>query len=241
MRQILHSFLDRLGYEPKRPVVKQQISRSTMFEGVKWLSDKKIEIETILDVGASDGRWSKACMKYFPGKQFVLFEPQPVHASALDELERSREGISTVRKAVGGSDGTLLFDISDPFGGGPAVNGAEHVLEVEQVTIDTCIEEMAYKAPFLLKLDTHGLEKSILEGAPKTLSCCQALIIEAYNYRLTEDTMLFWELCAYLYEHGFRPIDLVDTMHRKFDDSLWQMDLFFVRSSWDGFGYINYT
>jgi hypothetical protein len=63
------------------------------------------------------------------------------------------------------------------------------------------------------------------------------LVIEAYNYRISGEALLFWELCAYLAERGFRPVDLVDSMHRPYDDAFWQMDLVFVRSTWAGFAY----
>ncbi|MCI5141636.1 MAG: FkbM family methyltransferase [Candidatus Electrothrix sp. ATG1] len=134
----------------------------------------------------------------------------------------------------------MLFDISTPLGGAPASQDSKDVMEVEMTTIDSACRSLKLKGPFLLKLDTHGIEKSILQGAEQTLSKCAVLIIEAYNYEIREEALLFWELCAFLAEKGFRPIDLVDVMHRKHDHSLWQMDLFFIRSDWEGFNCITY-
>jgi FkbM family methyltransferase len=180
-------------------------------------------------------------MSILNSAQFVLFEPQPVHSKSLDALAASSRGrVIPVKKAVGAEDGSLLFDISDPFGGGPAT-GSENALQVEQTTLDSTVTGLQLEEPFLLKLDTHGFEKSILQGGDLTLTRCTVLVIEAYNYRIARESLLFWELCAFLAERGFRPIDLVDLMHRKYDNSLWQMDLFFIRSSWEGFNHVTYT
>ena len=95
-------------------------------------------------------------------------------------------------------------------------------------TLDAALVDA--KPPFMVKLDTHGAEESILVGAEQTLSRSTAWIIEAYNQRITPDCLLFWELRGSMATHGFRPIDLVDVLHRPHDETLWQMDLSFVRS-----------
>jgi len=241
MKEFIQLLLGKVGYEILRKDRPRNISRNTMTEGLNWLRDRSFSVQTVLDVGASDGRWSKDCMESFPNATYVLFEPQPFHSAALDGYaESAATRVLPVKKAIGGEVGTMSFDISDPFGGGPAVSTSESILDVELTTIDATVSGLNLEGPFLLKLDTHGIEESILHGAEQTLKKCEILIIEAYNYNITSEAMLFWELCAYLYEKGFRTIDLVDVMHRKHDNSLWQMDLFFVRSGWNGFNCITY-
>jgi hypothetical protein len=107
------------------------------------------------------------------------------------------------------------------------------------VTLDAALVDA--QPPFLVKLDTHGAEEAILAGAEQTLARSVAWIIEAYNQRITPDCLLFWELCSQMAAHGFRPLDLVDVLHRPYDKTLWQMDLSFVRSDWNGFSYLGYT
>lgn len=241
MKEFIQALLGKAGYEILRKNRPRNVSRNTMTAGLHWLKNQDFKVQTVFDVGASDGRWSKDCIKNFPNATYVLFEPQPVHSLALDEFAGSAStSVLPVKKAIGGEVGTMSFDISDPFGGGPAIAGSEDVMEVELTTIDATVSELNLADPFLLKLDTHGIERSILQGAEETLKKCEILIIEAYNYHITDEAMLFWELCAYLYQRGFRTVDLVDVMHRKHDNSLWQMDLFFVRSDWDGFNHIMY-
>src|SRR6185312_9804788 len=101
-------------------------------------------------------------------------------------------------------------------------------ITVRVVTLDEALADAT--PPLLVKLDTHGVEAAILAGAEQTLGRSVAWIIEAYNHRITTDCLLFWELCDYMAEQGFRPLDLVDVLHRPYDRTLWQMDLLFIRS-----------
>jgi FkbM family methyltransferase len=209
-----------------------------MVRGLKWLSQSEIPIGTILDVGAAYGAWSKKCFNFYSDADFILFEPNPGHQVALKDLAlTSKQNITIVQKAAGSSGDTVpfYFDPDDLLSGAVTKEMTADTIEIELTTIDAALTELAANPPYLLKLDTHGIEKDILDGASETLNSTNALIIEAYNYRLNDDTLLFWELCGYLYERGFRPIDLVDVGHRKYDGSLWQMDLIFIRSTWEGF------
>jgi FkbM family methyltransferase len=236
MKRIIKVILRKAGWELRRVG-----TTATMGHGLQWLSAHGFHIKTVLDVGASDGRWSRECMAFFPDARYILYEPQPVHGDALDSFAQSCTApVVSIRKAVGAREGHTFFDASDPLGGALASSERDHTIKVEVTTIDSSISALAVEGPCLLKLDTHGFEKGILEGASKTLEKTAALVIEAYNYRITAEALLFWELCEFLSGKGFRPIDLVDVMHRQRDDSLWQVDIFFIRSSWEGFNYTSY-
>jgi len=197
-----------------------------------------VEPATIADVGASDGRWSQCARATFPAAGLVLFEPHPAHVKALDRFQIKNVEATIIRSAVGATVGTSLFDATDPWGGALQDDRTSGSIEVPVVTLDDALA--AVEPPLLVKLDTHGVERAILSGARQTLDRSVAWIIEAYNQRITSDCLLFWELCDQMAEHGFRPIDLVDVHHRPYDGTLWQMDLSFVRSDWEGFRRVGY-
>ncbi|PLX99373.1 MAG: hypothetical protein C0623_09900 [Desulfuromonas sp.] len=234
MNKFIKYLFKARGYEVRR------LPRATSQKGIEWLSLQNFNIKTVLDVGASNGCWSKECMDFFPEADYVLFEPQPVHGEALDSFNSQYKNTTIVKKAVGPSEGITFFHAADPFGGALSAKKTDVTIEVDMTSIDSSVSKLQCEEPFLLKLDTHGYEKSILEGASKTLERTTALIIEAYNYKFTDEALLFWELCAFLADKGFRVIDLVDICHRKYDNSLWQMDLFFIRDSWEGFNYVSF-
>lgn len=211
---------------------------STMATGLRWLANQQIPVATVLDVGASDGRWTEDCMVHFPEAKYVLYEPQPAHDDALCACLRRHPGsVTVIRQAVGASVGQTHFDMTDAFGGALADRATPTTRAVAMTTLDA---SLAGTGPFLLKLDTHGYERSIFAGAAETLPQCSALIVEAYNFRITDEAFLFWELCAFLAERGFRPVDVMDVVHRPYDNALWQMDVVFVRDSWAGFPHRGY-
>ncbi len=241
MRKIVKYLFNLSGYELHHKKSVKANPRSSMQKAIEWLRAGNFEIKTILDVGASDGRWSVDCMRNYTGSHYVLFEPQPCHSAALDSLKKELGGkITLVKKAVGRKSGRTYFNIADPFGGSLSDSDTINTVEVGLTSLDDTLKETGLKGPFLLKLDTHGFEIPILEGAVNTLQDCNILIIEAYNYNIEPGSVTFWQLCEYLDKRGFRPIDLVDIMYRDYDNSFWQMDIIFIKSSWKGFEYISY-
>jgi hypothetical protein len=42
-------------------------------------------------------------------------------------------------------------------------------------------------------------------------------------------------MCQYLFEKGFRALDLCDPMHRPKDGAFWQIDILFVRKDREEF------
>lgn len=241
MKALLRKLFNFLGYEVSRINYLKKVPRSSMDGSIEWLRNTNFNVATVLDVGASDGRWSRDCMKHFIDANYVLYEPQACHFYMLDLIEKEFYGkIKVVKKAVGKESGKIYFDITNPFGGALAVSKNANTVEVNLTSIDISIKELGLKGPFLLKLDTHGFEIPILEGAAQALNECEVLIIEAYNYNIEPESVLFWQLCEYLDGKGFRPIDMVDSMYREYDNSFWQMDLVFIKSSWLGFQHISY-
>jgi FkbM family methyltransferase len=202
---------------------------NTMREGFsRWSTNTPIG--TVIDVGASSGVWSLEAMGFWPGAQYHLIEARGHHHEA--SLRRMAAEHSNVRyKIAAASDkpGTVYFhDSPDPYGGVAAhAPFGDCGIEVPATTIDAEIRTHALPAPYLVKLDTHGFEVPILEGASETLRQTSLLIVEVYNFTLIDGCLRFWEMCAWLEQRGFRCLDIVDLMRRR-DDAFWQMDMFFA-------------
>jgi FkbM family methyltransferase len=190
------------------------------------------EIRSVIDVGASDGRWTRGVRQFFPNARFVLIEAQAgLHGPQLEAFARSTSKIDVVLAAAGSHRGTVHFEAHDPFGGAASeTSDGEGDVIVPMTTIDDEVTRLAIPSPYFIKLDTHGFERQILEGAAATLRHANLLQIEAYNFELQPGALRHWELCLYLEQRGFRPVDVADLMRRPRDGVFWQCDLFFARS-----------
>jgi hypothetical protein len=82
----------------------------------------------------------------------------------------------------------------------------------------------------MVKLDVHGVEIPILNGAVETLKQTNVLVIEAYNFNLIDSAVPFWDLCQHMLVLGYRPLDVFDVLYRELDRAFWQFDLLFVKS-----------
>lgn len=243
MKRVLQALARRTGYEIRSLSGPHRVSSTST--ALRWLAGQSLAVGSILDVGASDGRWSEEALRWFPEATCVLYEPNPVHLPGIGRFVARHPGRAIHRsEAVGARPGTATFDVSSDFGGSLIDPGTDREdgksIDVPLVRLDDSVAWLRVQDPYLVKLDTHGFERGILEGATNVLESASVLIIEAYAHRITSEALLFWELCALLAERGFRPVDLVDVMHREYDGALWQMDLVFLRDSWPGFAYPRY-
>ena len=189
-----------------------------------------IQPDCIIDVGAACGNWSLCAEQIWPEADYRLLEPLEENRSTLSQLAARRDGWVYLQTAVGASVGEVEFSVS-PDLDGSAIYDSGCGFEQRVVSL-TSLDSLEYPpGDYLLKLDTHGYEVPIFEGAVKTLSKVALLVVEVYGHRITSGSLLFYELCDYLEQRGFRPIDIADVMHRPSDGSFWQADLFFLRKN----------
>jgi FkbM family methyltransferase len=197
---------------------------------------KDIKIETVIDVGASNGSWSKIVQQYFPKAFYYLIEANPYHLNSLEKFKLSSENIDFLLAAAGDINGEIYFDASDPFGGLASHTSSQGAnIKVPIVTIDSVCKLHDFQPPFLIKLDTHGFEIPIFEGASEILNKTNLVIVETYNFNIAENSLRFHKICEYLENKGFRCIDICDPLFREKDLALWQFDLFFIRSDHPAF------
>ncbi len=244
MNSIISRTIRILNYLLK-PVGAKIIGRSKdnfdMCSAIKRIHDHGLLINNVIDIGGSNGIWSINAMKIFPFASFVAIEPLVEREKSLRNLAQRFTNFSFELCVAGETNGeTAMLNISDDLDGS-TINGCGGELrQVPVKTIDAIVSERSMDGTFLLKFDTHGYELPILKGARHTLNKTSVLIIEAYNYQVSDNSLRFHEICAYLECLGFRCYDIADLMLREYDKSLWQMDLFFCRNDENIFKYPHY-
>ncbi len=217
------------------------LQRATMISAMKSVANRGHVLKTVIDIGASDGRWSQLAMKALSRCRYFLMEAQAVHEPALIEFCKRRTAVEYVLAAVGHQVGEINFQADRPFGGSASLLPfASHNVRLPLTTIDHEVAARNLEGPFLLKFDTHGFENQILIGAQQTLKQTEIIVMECYNYKISPESLIFHQMCAQLEDLGFRCIDLVDPLYRPYDDTFWQMDLVFARSTRSEFLYHQY-
>ena len=234
-------FCRRFGYDlrsvrqleeaPAVDCVRVPEEAPTLESALRRLKNHGIRFDSFLDVGASDGIWSRALAEHFPGKRHLLLDANKIHLPALAKVCREYENWSFRLTAVGGKSGTLYFDDSDPLVGHLSETPlTENYSPCPVATIDEIVAEQQLSGPFMIKLDTHGVEIPILQGAKETLQTTNVLVIEAYNFTFGGPAAPFWELCQQMVQLGFRPLDVFDILYREVDRAFWQFDLLFAKA-----------
>jgi FkbM family methyltransferase len=239
MKKVINYLLGLMGYRISKIQIDTPTTR-TMRSAIQTLV-VKYQINTIIDVGASNGSWTNMALEYFPNSSYLLVEAQPVHLNALTEFVSTRPNVQFVLSAAGDKPGRIYFDEGDPFGGQASSTPYENNnIIVPMTTIDHEVSSRQLAGPYLLKLDTHGFEVPVFKGAATTLAKTEIIIVECYNFKISPECLLFYEMCEYLDAKGFRCIDLVDPLWRLYDDAFWQMDLIFIMKDSQQFSYSKY-
>jgi len=228
--------VDVQRYRPHEHLVAMSLEAS-----LARLQKHGLNVSTLIDVGASNGSWALEFETAFPGTAALLIEANPTHQPALEELCRRRPAFQFEMKAAGATEGTLYFDGSDSWGGHLAERPrSPSYLPCPVTTLDREVEHHQLKGPFAIKLDTHGVEVPILTGAARTLEQTEIVVIECYNFPADPPQLPFWEMCRWMWERGFRPLDMHGVGFRPYDHTFWQLDIVFARKDRKQFSYSGY-
>lgn len=149
---------------------------------------KKFSIQTIFDVGAHRGNYSKVLLKYFPNSLIYCFEPNP---ETFNELNTKISGNNVKKFNYGFSNysgNTTLFDIEDRNGTAYASvykDVFEHIYEcptksiaIKIISLDDFIAKYNIDSIDFLKIDTEGDDFNVLQGAKDAISNNKIKIIQ---------------------------------------------------------------
>lgn len=193
-----------------------------------------VPVGSIIDVGASDGRWAEVARYLWPSAPILMLEANEAHEPALQAFTQRFGPAGYVLGVAGPSSGSAAFVLSEDRFGGTVISAeaaksvaADRVQRLEQVSIDDVVTQLKLPPPYVIKLDTHGYETEILKGAARTLKDTTLLQVEVYNFRLRPDVLVFAEMCFHLDQLGYRLADVFDVIRRPSDGLMWQADALF--------------
>jgi FkbM family methyltransferase len=190
------------------------------------------ESPILLDIGASNGRWTREILKIFPGATVFLFEPGTAYNDEMQATLDSHERLKLFPIAVGERDGPVTLHVHPDPQGSTTVDWQEGNFAtpttVPMRTIDSLIKEGAIPQPNLIKMDIQAGELAALKGAIGALPNVRALLLETWIMQgYGGKIALLADLMAFLRSLHFRLFD-VGTQFRTQTGFLYSIDACFV-------------
>lgn len=178
-------------------------------------------IDLVIDVGANTGQFAESLYDFGYTGRVISFEPVSGPYDQL--LKRSRpypHWTVAERSAIGAMDGEIEINVTDDTVFSSVLeikdsyvshNPKSRIVGKEKIPVHRLdsIADNYIKSPgerILLKVDTQGYEKQVLDGAQQLLKRVHGLKIEIPLYAIYEHTEFsFYEIIDFARTHGFQP------------------------------------
>jgi FkbM family methyltransferase len=174
---------------------------------------KKYKPNSILDIGAHHGEFSKFCKSLWKDVDLLMIEGNDECDSILDNLpfDHCIVLLSDTNKEV-----TLYLNPNnlDCTGTSYYKERTRHYknsIEVNKntYTLDEVVEDIDKKYD-IIKIDTQGSELDIIKGGLKTVQNCSYLIMEVPTLQYNEGSPLFDEIIEYMNNIGFSDYEIIE-------------------------------
>lgn len=202
----------------------------------------KYNIDLVLDVGANVGQFAKQLRRLGYDGKIVSFEPlssafQSLQASAqkdgqwttihcaLGEVAQETE-INVANKSYSSS----ILPMNEAHLTAAPQSKYVSTEKIQVKTLDSMFAELRGDSRnILLKIDTQGFEKNVLDGAQESMSYIHTLQLEMSFVPLYDGEASFQDLYEYVYRLGFRVVFIRPGFCDESSGKLLQMDAIFHR------------
>jgi FkbM family methyltransferase len=201
-------------------------------ESFRRLQKQGVAPGCIVDVGASNGAWTRECMTVFPTSVYFLVDALEENRAELDAFHRTHSNVSYWVGALGRTAGRLPLHV---HGDQSSFLSSEYdhtgsVREIAVIPLDELLRAEAVPSPNLIKADVQGYELEVLRGGSVALSTAEFVLLEV-SYRQTyAGCPLAHEVIAAMAQLGFRIYDICTYSQRPRDLELFQSDILFAKN-----------
>jgi FkbM family methyltransferase len=188
--------------------------------------------DVILDVGASDGRWTRSCLQVFPAARYICIEPLTENEPGLRALCSRSPNVAYRLCSVGAQMGQMTLNVD---GAGSSVlrghwdNPYGEQRQVMMETLDHLLDEGWLLPPCLVKLDVQGYELEVLKGAERVLPIVEAVIVETSFFSFQSGMPVFHQIVEFMEERDLVCYDVLGLFPRPLDGALAQAHWLFVK------------
>tara|TARA_B100001175_G_scaffold155700_1_gene131943 strand:+ start:2739 stop:3455 length:717 start_codon:yes stop_codon:yes gene_type:complete len=160
------------------------------------------EIKIFIDVGSHKGTYTDLILKNFGVREAFLFEPQKNIYKFIKKKYKLKKKIKVFNNAVSNKNRTvkifinkhdltssltklnkknLYLNFKAKLFGGNIGEMIEKSYDIKSVKLTDLIKKKKLKNVDLLKIDTEGHEREVLEGLGKKISIIKIILIEIHN------------------------------------------------------------
>jgi len=209
------------------------LSDSAMFGmsvALNGLKGRGYTPNTVFDIGAADGSWTREALKVWPQSKFVCFEPLVERRSALEALAaKYPRNVSLQLVGVGDANCELALGVTDFLWDSSFAYGGSTSRTVQVRRLDSLYEEGALSRPSFMKIDVQGFERRVVNGGASLLPTVDFVLMECTFIPFCEEMRTLDETIAFMAARGFVPYEFVDFLRRPLDGAMGQCDILFIR------------
>jgi FkbM family methyltransferase len=192
------------------------VGRRRVRDLIDFIDDRKID--TVIDVGANVGQFGESLRSGGYRGKIVSFEPTKSAYQVLSKKAEPDRAWETHHCGLGAAPGTAILhasqlsvfnsilELSDVAKLHDNRMTVDHTEEITIKTLDQAVGSLPGK--MLLKIDTQGYEKQVMEGSRQTMSRALGILLEIPVIRTYEDEWQFHDALKYMAEAGFVPAQI---------------------------------
>jgi len=199
-------------------------------------------IDLVLDVGANVGQYGTQVRNIGYRGRLISFEPISREFQQLKKRADHNPNWEVMNCALGNENTQSEINISDYSQVSSLLEMLPSAVErrpfwqysrkemIEVKKLDTLFNDLRgdCKSP-MLKIDTQGYEKSVLDGAADSLKHIALLQLEMSLVPLYDKELLFPDMYRFITEQGFQLASIEPGMHDNETGQLFQVDGIFQR------------
>lgn len=228
MGKVIRALYKRLGII--------HLGRRRVRDLIDFIEDRRID--TVIDVGANAGQFGDSLRSGGYRGRIVSFEPVESVFQVLAKKAAADGNWDAYQCGLGAAPGEAAIHVAEltvfssilPSARAAALHDSrtaiDHTEPIEIRALDDAAEGL--NGNVLLKIDTQGYEKQVIEGGPKTVSRVKGILMELPIIQSYEGEWQFHEAVKYMADAGFVPAQIEPVgYHGKDQVSLMEVDCLF--------------
>lgn len=193
-----------------------RVGRRRVRDLVDFIEDRAISL--VLDVGANEGQFGEWLRRNGFSKKILSFEPGRMEYASLAKKAEADGNWEAFHCGLGAKSGTATLHVSklSVFNSFLELSAAARLHDdrmtvdhTEEIVVRTLDEiDIPASEKVLLKIDTQGYERQVLEGGRQSLERMAGILMELPVIRTYEGEWAFHEALAHMAGLGFVPAQM---------------------------------